>query len=186
MIVACFDVNTAMTVLQDGQPVEKQVGDLRVGELVRTLSDDALREEWTEVVGVEETNGASVNTSFLFIELELEDGSKVTVTSDHGVLVHESASGSSPDSRPVVRVVSSQDIVSGDKLVRWESGEWKALKVRKVTMIKKSSKITVRTRSGTVLANGVLVSTLCGDAYESGSEWSETAERWKEMHFGKV
>jgi hypothetical protein len=180
MIVACFDVNTTVMVLEEGRRLQKLVGDVRVGELVQTVSDDGQREMWTEVVGVEASNVSSLKGSFLFTELEVEDGSKVTVTSDHGVLVREWESGS----RAALRVLASKDIVEGEELVGWKSGEWRALKVKKSTLLKKSSKITLRTRSGTVLANGVLVSTLCGEAYDSGSGWSETVKGWKEVHFG--
>jgi hypothetical protein len=98
-----------------------------------------------------------------------EERFKVKVTEDHGMIVDKEGRES---------LVKAVKVKEGEKVktsVGWG-------KVESVERLKSRGKVTVATKSGSVLAGGVLVSTICGDQFEEGESFAEVVSRWRKIH----
>jgi hypothetical protein len=55
-------------------------------------------------------------------------------------------------------------------------------RVMRLTPSRHEEKVTVATQHGSIVANGILVSTLCGDAFKDGEDFEAAAPAWRAFH----
>ena len=157
----CFSPKTQITVLEKGMEINRSIDKIQPGDLVKTLVKG--RESWTKV-----TNNIVMKGETEIIEITLQNPRnydhpdiKLSVTPLHGVISFENG---------LYIIDTAEKIVIGDQM-KHESG--KLLQVVGVNKIKSNDgECNLATESGTVLADGVLVSTTYNNNYHrEGDKW---------------
>ena len=137
----CFDKETN---------VKKRNGEIvRVSDLA--VNDEIMTSESNEDSFTAVTNVTVVHGSFDAHKFIMEDGKTITVTSPHLMLVHKDG-----ELKPMVaKDVQLHDIMS------MEGG--KMSKIVEVENLQIATKVNVETRAGTLFANGIFVTGMCGE-----------------------
>lgn len=86
---------------------------------------------------------------------------ELSVTTDHVMLSEH-------------RLVKAKDLKVGAKLGQET--------IQQLQFYRKKNRITVLTESGTILANNVLTTTICGDYLDATDSAPEAIEKWKKDH----
>jgi hypothetical protein len=130
--------------------VKKRNGDI-VGVIDLAVGDDIMTSESNEDSFTMVTNVTVVHGSFDAHKFIMEDGKMITVTSPHLMLVHKDG-----ELKPMVaRDVQLHDIMS------MEGG--KMSKIVQVENLQIATKVMVETRAGTLYADGIFVTGMCGE-----------------------
>jgi intein/homing endonuclease len=188
--VSCFDENTIVlrqaadqigVITQSGLE-EVRVSDVKRGDLVATLVNGSV--SLTKVVAL---IPFSSSQEYDYVHLRSSGGRELKVTSGHGVIVirdvglEGAAAGergrseqrsSRRKGNTTEVLVKAKSVKVGD-LVKVSSGE-----VEEVTSVELHvgrGKVTLSTETGSVLANGVFVSTICADTYEDGDAFESVS-----------
>lgn len=182
---ACLDDSTKVIVRSalNGEAIERKVQAVIRGDLVLTIHPYTAAPAWTRVRSNIAYESSSNADHFEFIELLTETHKAINVTEDHvmvigvGVEWHNKLAG---------------QVVCGD-VVMDQNGV--AVRVTDVRRHQKRLKYDLVTEDGTVLANGVLVSTVCADNFASSSrfetgklgtsEFAATLATWRRDHAGE-
>lgn len=124
-----------------------------VAPQMKVLTSVNGKSEWTTVLKIRKTS-----ESYDFIQISTKSKT-LTVTIDH------------------LMVVGSKLMKAGNLKIGMELGKEK---IEKLELVQKKDKYTIVTAEGTVLANGILTTTMCGE-YE-GMELEEGLRKWKQDH----
>ncbi|WP_440652057.1 Hint domain-containing protein [Cysteiniphilum sp. 19S12-1] len=152
----CFSPDTQIIVLEDGQQINKHIDQVKVNDLVKTLHGG--QTAWTRVTKNDRYDGTTE-----LVEITLQDPKsdnqphiKLKVTPLHGVVLMNDQ----------IRTIDiAKNTVIGDKM---ECLDGKVLQVIGVDKSISNAEYTFETASGTVLASGVLVSTIYDASYSKG------------------
>lgn len=144
----CFDPDTILLTSHGA----KQISDVHPGDYVLTQGEDGV-EFHTKVEQNSLTEG-----NFTFITIVLDDprASTISVTEQHGVMTY------GEDGSFVI--LEAKTISMGQRLRVGGSGSAKVVSVERSV---RSAKYALATEDCTVLANGILVGTVCMDAARS-------------------
>jgi hypothetical protein len=163
---ACYEPTTIVMVPDPlGKPISKMIGELQAGDKVLTIEGN--EEMFTEVLFV----ATKTNETVEFVKLSTSEG-ELVVTVDHGLLMEDG------EGRLVLTRADEMEV--GGK-IRTGKGYGR---IEGVKRAKGSSRVTVGTRSGTLLANSILTSTICGDSFKKGEALSEVLPGWLSTHGG--
>merc|ERR1712083_591809 len=129
------------------------------------MGDDSGKIAYTKVIQNVETHGVVD-----FTEIQMEDGYAFNATREHIVAV----------SRPGgLEIEQAHNIQIGDIMVTSESHA----KVSSVRSFEKMSKWTLGTAAGSVLVNGVWMSSICDDMFALlPIQFSAALKVWRENH----
>ena len=161
----CFGSETKFAVRSEDEVLTMMdASHIKPGHSVQTLEDGALT--WTNV-----TNSLEIEGPFDFVEITIADGTSISVTPEHIVVIQDQND---------MFLISAKNLQIGHVLV----GLKDALEVVGLKKTSQQSKVTISTEKGTALANGVLVSTICGDnigndrvSFEAGmNQWRKSHE----------
>ena len=144
----CFHEQTIINVLEkDDKIMKKQVSDIKTGD--RVLTYDGEKKILTKVIKNIENKG-----SFIFYEFKCRNKDSniksITVTENHTMIVY------SKDGKKIQLRLANQ-VKIGD-LFRTIDGMFEIFEINKKMM---NRSFNLKVESGTVLANDILVSTLC-------------------------
>jgi hypothetical protein len=185
---------------------EQAIREVKEGDLVRTLSVTAVRgmgmgtgmgtgrgagrgagtipeEKFTRVLFAMVKRNEEVDFTRVVLSGD-SGGVRLSVTSDHGLLVVEDDEQESEGLRESgsgtgLRLYRADSVKVGWK-VKCSDGSLR--RVEAVQEEKRSERASVGTAMGTLLANGALVSTICGSEFEDGAALEEVLPRWQQSH----
>lgn len=165
---SCVSPETSLSVLRDGVAIPTPVSEVIRGD--RVLSDG---HEMATVSRNVFTPG-----NFTFVELTTMPGGRVlTITPDHGVVLHRVHDGVL---QSVVSIDAARNVVAGDTMLA-DDGSLVVITEVKKTVIR--GKYTLETTSGTVVANGLLIGTMCGEEVANGEQLLHPKlVEWKARH----
>jgi hypothetical protein len=165
---ACFANDTIIAVsAPDGTLLEKPISAVHVGDQVLTLVDG--RPATTRVVRNVRSSG-----SFDFFEFEARSGyavSTLKVTPQHSMLL--------TDQQGEMRFSLPADVSVGDEM---QSRDGSTRKVSRIGRFVGEEKFTLETTEGSVLASGLLVSTICDSEINTGLKMDDVMHGWKLRH----
>merc|ERR1712048_833131 len=162
--IACQDGQSEVTT----QHGPKKVRDILPGDYILTL-DSGNKTAFTKVVHNPRSLGL-----LNFVEIVLTDGSAFNVTDNHVVVT-----GRGVD----FNVSSAGDVLQGHVMLT-TSGPMPVKSVRKMTQ---SEKWPLVTNAGTVLVNGVLTTTICGESLQTlPPQFPEAIAQWRRAHDGPI
>jgi hypothetical protein len=165
---ACFANDTIIAVsAPDGTLINKPISAVHVDDQVLTLVDG--QPVTTRVVRNVQSNG-----SFDFFEFEVRTDRAVStlkVTPQHSMLL--------VDPLGEMRFSPPADVSVGDKM---QSSGGSAWKVSHIGHSMGDEKFTLVTTEGSVLASGVLVSTICEEEINVGLKMGDVMQGWKLKH----
>jgi hypothetical protein len=165
---ACFANDTTVAVsAPDGTLHSTPVSAVHAGDQVLTLVDG--RPIVTRVVRNVQSKG-----SFDFFEFEVRSDHTVStlkVTPQHAMLIL--------DASRELRFFVPADVRVGDEMLSSDGSTWNVSGIRRSTG---AEKFTLVTSEGSVLASGVLVSTICDEEISSGLKMDDVVEGWKLKH----
>ena len=160
--IFCFHEQTIMNVLEkDDKIMKKQVSDIKIGD--RVLTYDGGLKILTKVMKNVENKG-----SFEFYEFKCRNKDlikSITVTGNHTMIIY------SKDNNKV-QFKSANQVKIGD-LFRTIDGMYEIFEINKKKM---NRKYDLKVENGTVLANDILVSTLCSGNNENIKEYHKINE----------
>ncbi|KAF8161691.1 hypothetical protein B0H34DRAFT_796432 [Crassisporium funariophilum] len=182
---ACFAGDTSISALislpntKNGTYIiNKPISEVRVGDEVLTLVDGQHRT--TRIVRNIHAKG-----DFDFLEFELvrihalgiEDGGvastrNLKVTPRHSMLLVELLSSE-------MRFAHAEDVKKGDMMKTSDGSTWQVSNILPSTG---DERYTLVTAEGSVLASGVLVSTICEEEVSTGQRLEEVEQGWKLKH----
>lgn len=143
----------------------KKVSDVERGDMVATF-DDAGHITYTPVVRNVQNEGVVD-----FIEVGLDDGKAFNATVEHIVAVKR-ATGA-------VEIEQSQHLRVGDVMVTSTA----PAKVVTTRTFQQATRWTLATEAGSVLVNGVLMTTICDDSFpELPKNFSAAISLWRQQH----
>lgn len=144
------------------------VQDVKVGELVLTMSLDGKYD--TTAVAVNQRHMGS--TPYMNMTVKAASGNRsLLVTADH-VMV---ANGHLPEPT----LVKAKDLAVGANVLVQGEGHGVVVESYPVVLDHKNSLVTV---AGTVLANGVQVTTICDDALQGHTDSRSALQAWQSLH----
>lgn len=163
----CFSNLTTFKVFENRKLILKQISDIKPEDLVLTSrgGNDLL----SSVLFNEKSYG---NFTFFRLNVSLNNKPKVTktleVTSTHGILVIDRSTNET--------LITLPDKLKTGSIVLTEEGEGKITSVSKFW---KEERFTLVTKKGSAFASGVLVSTICDDAFKEGMKFPDVLRGWK-------
>ncbi|GKZ31187.1 hypothetical protein AbraIFM66950_011399 [Aspergillus brasiliensis] len=165
---ACFANDTLVTVSgPDGMLHPTSITAIHAGDEVLTLVNG--QPTTTRVVRNIQSSG-----TFDFMELEVQSGterSTLKVTPQHGLLLI--------DHQEQIRFSFASDVHVGARIPSGNGAPWIVSRVKHVSG---SEKFTLETTEGSVLASGLLVSTICEEEISTGLRMEEIMNDWKSRH----
>ena len=108
--------------------------------------------------------------TFNYTQITLESGKTLTVTNERGVIILNNKSNK--------KIIRASDLKEGQMLITLQGAE--VIKNLKYLSIK--DKYILETEDGTVIANGVYVSTICEDMIDEKINADDLIENWKAKH----
>ena len=161
-VVVCFHEQTFFNVLEkDDKIMKKQVSDIKTGD--RVLTYNGGKKILTKVIRNIEKKG-----SFEFYEFKCRNKDSIksiTVTGNHTMIIY------SKDNYKIQFKLADQTKI-GD-LFRTTDGMYEIFEINKKKM---NRKYDLKVENGTVLANDILVSTLCSGNNENIKEYHKINE----------
>lgn len=154
----------------DGTRLEKSISAVRDGDSVLTMADG--RPVLTRVIRNIQSSG-----SFDFFEFEVRSHHTVTtlkVTSQHGMLL--------VDPLGEMRFALPADVRVGDEMQSSDGSAWKVSRIGHFGHFVGVDKFTLETTEGSVLASGLLVSTICEEEINPGTRMDDIMPGWKARH----
>jgi len=137
----CFP-GDSLVVLKGG--LEKRMDHLRIGDVVTTLQNDKL--ETTEVLGFLDKKK---NSTGKYLNLITEDGSSLFISERHTMFVREDG---------ITKSVLGQDVKKGDQVIVSHQNGIGFSAVKEIIVSYKTGAYVPLTSAGTLLVDGVLVS----------------------------
>ena len=160
-VSACFSSDTIFYKLEDGQVKKVLVHELKKNDLVISNNENKI----TKVVRNVKDKGI-----FNYIQIILESGEELKVTDEHGVIVIEDESNR--------RVLKANNLREGQKLITFEGP--KAIKT--INNLNLKDKYILETLDGTVIANGIYISTICENMINEKIDADDLIKDWKNKH----
>ena len=161
ILTACFDSETIISKIEDGQIKKVSIYELKVNDLVLANNEN----KFTRVVRNVKSEGV-----FDYTQIILESGKQLTITNEHGVIVLDGESNK--------RIMMANNLREGQKLITLEGVEV----IKKVKNLEIKDKYILETEDGTVIANNIYVSTICDDMIDETMDSDELIKLWKEKH----
>jgi len=165
---ACFANDTTIPVFTpDGTLINKPISAVHVDDQVVTLVDG--QPITTRVVRNVRSKGR-----FDFLEFEVRSDRAVStlkVTPQHGMAL--------ADPLGDLRFALPADVRVGDRMMSSDGSAWE---VSHIARSIGEEKFTLVTTEGSVLASGILVSTICEEEITVGHTWSDVLRGWKLRH----
>ncbi|KID84696.1 hypothetical protein MGU_08041 [Metarhizium guizhouense ARSEF 977] len=165
---ACFSNDTTIAMYApDGTRLEKPISAVRDGDSVLTMADG--RPVPTRVIRNVQSSG-----SFDFFEFEVLSHHTIAtlkVTSQHGMLL--------VDPLGEMRFALPGDVRVGDEMQSSDGSAWKVSRIGHSVGV---DKFTLETTEGSVLASGLLVSTICEEEINAGTRMDDIMPGWKARH----
>jgi hypothetical protein len=171
---ACFHRSTRLLVRPANgsagfrAPIGMSVADIATGDLVQTIGDDN-DTVWTEVI-----YNLRSTAPVRFINLTTLGGSNLLVTPTHVLAVTPWA-----HAEAAMQLRSADAIQMGDALMQRDGVMTRIVAVGDVAG---DTRYTLVTRLGTVLADGVLVPTMCDDSGAAGGDFGSGLAKWRDLH----
>ncbi|KAF8159150.1 hypothetical protein B0H34DRAFT_702277 [Crassisporium funariophilum] len=182
---ACFASDTAIATVvsvpnvgNSTQVLNRPISEVHVGDEVLTMVDG--KQRTTRIVHNIHSKG-----DFDFFEFELVRAHpaamghlqavstrKLKVTPQHSMLLVD-AMGEG------LYFADAEDVRIGDKM---KTGDGSAWQVSNIHQSRANEKYTLVTSEGSVLASGVLVSTICDEAVGTGQKLDDVLPDWKSKH----
>jgi hypothetical protein len=165
---ACFSNDTTIAVATpDGTLLQKPISAVHAGDYTLTMIDGQLSN--TRVIRNTQSSG-----SFDLFEFEVRSNHTVStlkVTPQHGMLL--------VDQLGELRFSFPADVRIGDEMMSSDSSPWK---VSRIGHFVGAEKFTLETAEGSVLASGLLVSTVCEEEISPGIRMDDIMPGWKARH----
>jgi len=158
---ACFDPDTKISKIEDGQIKEVSIYELQKNDLVLANNGNKL----TRVVRNVKSEGI-----FDYIQVILESGKELTITNEHGIIVLDDDSNT--------RIIKANNLKKGQKLITLDGPEI----IKNIKSLKLENKYILETEDGTVIANNIYVSTICDDMIDEKINSDDLLNYWKDMH----
>lgn len=162
-MTGCFDSNTTIYRLEDGQIKDVPIHELKKNDLVLADKENG----FTKVVKNVKSGGI-----FDYKQIILESGKELTITYEHVVIVLDDSSNK--------RVIRASNLREGQKVITMDGPEV----IKKIKDLKIKDKYILETMDGTVIANNIYVSTICDDMIDEGMDADDLLKDWKNKHEG--
>jgi hypothetical protein len=159
-----------ITVLEGYKEHNRPITAIKEGDIVRTMNGK--EPSWTKVTKIRKAIG-----DFEFIVVSAQSKTdmrkvQLNVTTEHGMLLRNDDGSLSID--------AASNLVVGDSLAT-ENND--VLAVTGVDKTRMGEKYILETTDGSVLASGVLVSTICGEEVSGGENlWDAKLKDWQSRH----
>jgi hypothetical protein len=170
-LASCFHENTSITVQRKTSALNQttetiSIAMVKAGDLIQTLNEHTHLPEWTKVM-----SNTFHETPSSFVALQTDDGSMLSVTEAHVMKVYRDG---------VIYALPANKVTVSDQIMDHQRQLHQVISVSQSTG---SGKYDLITDYGSVLANGLLVSTICEDALTSEHPlWNYTLSAWKAVH----
>lgn len=161
MATACFDKNTKIAKYENGQIKDANIYELKKNDIV--LANNL--NKFTKVVRNVKSEG-----TFNYTQITLESGKTLTVTNEHGVIIMDHESNQ--------KIMKASDLKEGQMLITMKGTEI----IKNVKYLSIKDKYILETEDGTVIANGVYVSTICDDMINEKINADDLIKHWKAKH----
>ena len=161
MATACFDENTKIAKYENGQIKDANIYELKKNDIV--LANNL--NKFTKVVRNVKSEG-----TFNYTQITLESGKTLTVTNEHGVIIMDHESNQ--------KIMKASDLKEGQMLITMKGTEI----IKNVKYLSIKDKYILETEDGTVIANGVYVSTICDDMINEKINADDLIKHWKAKH----
>ena len=161
VLTACFSSDTIISKIENGQIKKVSIEELKVNDLV--LSNN--QNQFTKVVRNMKSEGI-----FDYTQIILESGKQLIITNEHGVIVLDNESNK--------RIMTANNLREGYKLITLEGPEV----IKKINSLQTKDKYILETEDGTVIANNIYVSTICGDMIDEKMNSDDLLKLWKNKH----
>ena len=158
---ACFDSDTIISKVEDGQIKKVSIYELKTNDLVLANHEN----KFTRVIRNVKSEGL-----FDYTQIILESGKQLTITNEHGVIVLDGETNK--------KMMMANNLREGQKLITLEGVEV----IKNVKSLEKKDKYILETEDGTVIANNIYVSTICDDMIDETMNSDELIKLWKEKH----
>ena len=161
LATACFDPDTKISKIEDGQIKEVSIYELQKNDLVLANNGNKL----TRVVRNVKSEGI-----FDYIQVILESDKELTITNEHGIIILDDDSNT--------RIIKANNLKKGQKLITLDGPEI----IKNIKSLKLENKYILETEDGTVIANNIYVSTICDDMINEKINSDDLLNYWKDMH----
>ncbi len=167
---SCFAEGTTIIVRDNGEEIERDVKDIKTGDVVLTLQNK--EKIWTKVLKAVPSQG-----EFKFIKItakDLEDGlqKQIVVTAEHGLILLGDGNMTTID--------SAENLLVGDRMIGLGGHDLLVTDVEHMILFEKYS---IETAAGTIVASSMLVSTICGEEIAGGEKnFEKKMHDWKLQH----
>jgi hypothetical protein len=158
---ACFSDNTKIIKFENGQIKNVYIYELKKNDLV--LANNL--NKFTKVVRNIKSEGI-----FNYTQITLDSGKILTVTNEHGVIIF--------DDKLNKKIMRASNLLEGHMLITLHGPEI----IKNVKYLSIKDKYILETEDGTVMANGVYVSTICDDMLDEEINADELIKHWKIKH----
>lgn len=175
----CFLDNVTVHVVEQGhEDLLRKVQDVETGEMVFTMVNG--KSEPTEVLWNRRVAGTSDFLTFVVVAASGRS-MEISVTDNHNLLVFRDGT---------TRVVQARDVHLGEVMrgaaardISKMSHSFENVTIKAIRLAQHGYRNELITRHGTVMANGVHVTTICDDAYYARFADSESALKdWRRAH----
>ena len=158
---ACFHEDTKITKFENGQIKEVYIYELNKNDIV--LANNL--NKFTKVVRNVKSEG-----TFNYTQITLESGKTLTVTNEHGVIIM--------DIELNKKIMRANNLKEGQILITMDGPEI----IKNVKYLSIKDKYILETQDGTIIANGVYVSTICDDMINEKINADDLIKYWKIKH----
>jgi hypothetical protein len=158
---ACFNSDTKISKIENGQINEVSIYDLKKNDLVLANNNNKL----TRVVRNVKSEGI-----FDYIQVISESGKELTITNEHGIIIYDDDSNT--------RIIKANNLKIGQKLITLDGPEI----IKNIKSLKLENKYILETEDGTVIANNIYVSTICDDMIDETINSDDLLKHWKDKH----
>ena len=162
--IYCFHEKTMIKISANGKIINRQVSDIKNGD--RVLTYDGENKIFTKVIKIFENKGAFESYEF---KCRNKDSTikSITVTGNHTMIIYNKDNE--------IKFKSANKVKIGD-LFRTTDGMFEIFEINQKKM---KNSYELRVENGTVLANDILVSTLCLRNNENVKEYQKIIEKSK-------
>jgi len=138
--------------------------EIKIGDSLLTLNKENNGIKYSKVIFKKQIIG-----KFSFVSIVLENGQKIRVTDEHGIIFLKNHQ----------KFIKNADKVKVGDILITTLGKSKVVKIEKYF---EKSKFIVETEDGTVFSNGIYVSTICEEEINETKEFNEIISEWRKIH----
>ena len=166
---ACFGSETQFIVAEEDKCIKKNSPEINIGDTILTLKNG--RPMWTTVVRNLKTEG-EIECVQIDAQNANGDTKQLKVTPEHGLIVL--------NQDETMLINAANKIRISDKVITHKGEIFSITNVTRSTM---NEKYTLETSEGTVLASGILVTTLCGEEVtDTPQDFDSKMNDWQARH----